>query len=85
MPPRLWGLGKGWEPWCQFQTAEAGLPEAGLQTAPPCDFSVGQLFSKEDEVIRVPIFTFSKHSDKPVWSMGYPISCIPAKDTHTHI
>lgn len=56
--------------------------EAGLQTAHPCDFSVGQLFSKEDEVIGVPIFTLPKHPDKPVQSMRYPISCFPAKDTH---
>ena len=74
-PPRLCGQRGRSKPWCQFQMAEAGLPEAGLQTAHPCDLPLRQLLLKGDEGIKVPIFTLPKHSDKPVWSMGYPISC----------
>lgn len=74
-PPRLRGQSRGSEPSCQFQMADTGLPAAGLQTAHPCDLSLGQFLLKGDEVIEVPIFTLPRHSDKPVCSMGYPISC----------
>lgn len=74
-PPQAHGQRRGSRRRCQCQMADAGLPEAGLQTAHPCDLSMGQLLLKESEVIKVPIFTLPKHSDKPAWSMGYPMSC----------
>lgn len=74
-PSRFRGQRGGGRPWCQLQMADAGLPEAGLQAAHPCDLSLGQLLLKGDEVIKVSIFILPKHFDKPVWSTRYPISC----------
>lgn len=53
---------------------DTGLPESGIQTAHPRELS-GQLLLKGDELTKVPIFILPKHPDKPVWSMGYPVSC----------
>jgi len=72
-PRGLHGQSGGSELWCQFHMADAGLPEAGVQTAQPCDLSMGQLLLRWGEVIKVPIFTFLKHqlSQFGVWDIQF--------------